>query len=103
MIQTISINQQDILIKIKERSKKNLEAASARILPIVNDVRKLGDRALFEYIEKYDCFKATKNNILVSKEEIKSAYKKLDEETIKAIKEAKKNIEEYSKLQLPKE
>ncbi|MBU0628933.1 MAG: histidinol dehydrogenase [Nanoarchaeota archaeon] len=103
MIQRINIKQKELLNKIKERSKKNLEAASVRVLPIVNGVKKFGDKALFEYIEKYDCFKATKNNILVSKEEIKRAYSKVSAETIKAIKEAKKNIEEYSRLQLPKE
>ena len=103
MIQTISIKQKELIEKIKARSKKNLELAIMRVLPVINDIKTLGDKALFQYIERYDCFKATKNNILVRKEEIQRAYKKLDKKTIDAIKESKKNIEAYAKLQLPKE
>ncbi|GAJ09112.1 unnamed protein product, partial [marine sediment metagenome] len=57
----------------------------------------------FNYIKKYDSFEATKNNILVTKEEIKRAYRKVDKKTIQAIKQAKENIENYAKIQLPKE
>lgn len=103
MIQTININDKEKINQIKERSKKNFELALMRVLPIINDIKTLGDKSLFQYIKKYDSFEATKNNILVSKEEIKRAYSKVDEKTIKAIKEAKENIEKYAKLQLPKE
>ncbi len=103
MIQTISIKEKEKIKLIKERSKKNFELALTRVLPIINDIKTLGDKSLFQYIKKYDSFEATKNNILVSKEEIKRAYKKVDEKTINAIKEAKENIEKYAKLQLPKE
>jgi len=103
MIQTINIKDKEKIDLIKERSKKNFELALTRVLPIVNDIKTLGDKALFEYTKKYDSFEVTKNNILVSKEEIKRAYSKVDEKTIKAIKEAKENIEKYAKLQMPKE
>jgi len=103
MIQTINIENKEKIDQIKQRSKKNLELALMRVLPIINDIKTLGDKALFQYIERYDSFKATKNNIELKKEEIKAAYKKVDKKTIKAIKQAKENIEKYAKLQLPKE
>lgn len=103
MIQTISIQEKEATEKIKNHSKKNFELALTRVLPIINDIKKLGDKALFNYIKKYDSFEATKNNILVTKEEIKQAYKKLDKKTIQAVKQAKENIENYAKIQLPKE
>ncbi len=103
MIKTINISDEEKIKQIKERSKKNFELALMRVLPIVNDIKTLGDSALFDYIRKYDSFQATKNNILVSKEEIKRAYSKVDTKTIDAIKKAKENIEEYAKLQMPKE
>ncbi len=103
MIQTISIKEEEPIEKIKNRSKKNLEIAVTRVLPIIKDIKILGDKALFKYIKQYDSFEATKNNILVTKEEIKQAYKKVDKKTIQAINQSKENIENYSKLQLPKE
>jgi len=103
MIQTINIEDEEKIELIKQRSKKNFELAVMRIGPIINDIKKLGDKKLFEYIEKYDCFKATKGNILVSKKEISDAYKKVDKKVISAIKEAKSNISEYAKLRMPKE
>ena len=103
MIQITTIKEKEIIENIKKRSKKNFELALMRVLPIINDIKTLGDKALFSYIKKYDSFEATKNSILVKKEEIKKAYKKVDKKTIKAIKQAKENIENYAKLQLPKE
>lgn len=103
MIQTINIKDKEKIDLIKERSKKNFELAVMRVLPVIDDIKKLGDKALFKYVKQYDGFDATKNNILVSKEEIKRAYSKVDGKTIKAIKEAKENIEKYAKLQMPKE
>ncbi|MBW2975585.1 histidinol dehydrogenase [Candidatus Woesearchaeota archaeon] len=102
-METISIRDKGRIKVIKERSKKNYELAMMRVLPIIEDIKKLGDKALFRYVEQYDGFKATKNNILVRKEEIRKAYEKADEKIIKAIKKAKENIERYAELQLPKE
>lgn len=103
MIQTIDVKDKEKIEKIKDRGKANLDLALDRVAPIVKDVRKLGDKALFKYIKKYDCFEATKNNLLVKEEEIKEAYKKVDAKLVEALKEAKSNISSYAKLQMPKE
>jgi len=103
MISIIDIKDEEKINLIKERSKKNFELAVMRVLPIINDIKTIGERALFDYVKKYDGFEATKNNILVSKEEIKRAYSKVDVKIIDALKEAKENIEKYARLRMPKE
>ncbi len=103
MISVIDIKDSEKIKEIKERSKKNFELAMVRVLPIVNDIKTLGDKALFDYVKRYDSFDATKNNILVGKDEIKDAYSKVDTKVIDAIKKAKENISKYAKLQMPKE
>jgi histidinol dehydrogenase len=103
MIQTINAKDIEKLKEIKTRSKKNLELAITRIIPVVNEIKTLGDKALFKYCKKFDSFEATPRNILVPKKEIETAYKKVDAKVIAAIKEAKENISKYAKLRMPKE
>ncbi len=103
MIPIITIRQKEEIEKIKKHSKNEFEFALIKVLPIINGIKTFGDKSLFQFIKKYDCFEATKNNILVKKEEIKNAYKKTDKKIIDALKSAKDNIENYAKLQLPKE
>ncbi|MBW2990031.1 histidinol dehydrogenase [Candidatus Woesearchaeota archaeon] len=102
MIQRISIGEKKKVSLIKERSKKDFSLALEKVAPIIKGIRLFKNKALFRYAKKYDCFEATKNNILVSEEEIKKAYKKVDEKTISAIRKAKENIKRYAGLQMPK-
>lgn len=62
---------------------------------LIGDIKKRGDVALFEYIEKYDKLNVDQNNIKVSKEEIDSAYEKVTVEQLNAIRNAAKNIYRY--------
>ncbi len=101
MIEIITIEDKEKIERIKNRNKENFELALSRVAPIVKDIKTLGDKALFRYIKKYDCFEASKNNILVREKEIKAAYKKVNTKKIEAIKKAKENIERYCRLQLP--
>ena len=102
MIQTIKLEDKEKIKKIKDRGRANLEIAFTRVGPIVRDVRVLKEKALLKYIKQYDSFEATKNNVLVRKEEIERAYKKVDASLVKALKEAKENISEYARMQMPK-
>ena len=58
MLQTINIKDKEKIAQIKERSKKNFELALMRVLPVINDIKTQGDKALFQYIKKYDSFEA---------------------------------------------
>ena len=65
---------------------------------IIEDVKSKGDAIIKYYTIKFD--KIDLDSFIVTKQEIKLAYKKVDKETIKALKSAKKNIEFFAKQQL---
>lgn len=60
---------------------------------IIDTVVKNGDKALYEYAEKFD--KVILKDLLVSNEEIQDAVKKVDEKFFKVLKKAAENITEY--------
>lgn len=77
--------------------KIEFEAISS-VEEIAKDVKANGDAAVKKYIQQFDredldCF-------LVSSEEILAAYKKVDRETIKAIKKSIVNVKKFSEKQL---
>lgn len=65
---------------------------------IIDDVRKRGDKALFEYTEKFDGAKLS--SLKVSDEEIKNAYNFVDSDLIEIMREAAENIKAYHIKQL---
>src|SRR3990167_4148349 len=65
---------------------------------IIEDVKNNGDAAIRDYTKKFD--KISLNSFVVTKQEIRQAYKQVNKETIKALKFAKKNIEFFANLQL---
>ena len=65
---------------------------------ILLDVKKKGDEAVKSYTKKFDGIDLS--NFEISKEEIKEAYEKVDDETIAAIKKAAANIEAFAKKQM---
>lgn len=101
MIRMIGIKNKEIE-RIKGGNKANLELALLRAKPIIENVRKFGDKALIDYTKRFDCFDITKNTIEIDENEIKEAYKKVDKKLIKALEEAAELIKKFSKEQLPK-
>ncbi|MBI3034819.1 histidinol dehydrogenase [Candidatus Woesearchaeota archaeon] len=65
---------------------------------IIEDVKNKWDAAIRYYTKKFD--KIGLNSFLVTKQEVKEAYKQVNKETIKALKFAKRNIEFFAKQQL---
>lgn len=68
------------------------------VAEIIANVRKSGDKAVFEYCEKFD--KASLSTLLVSEEEIDEAMKKTEPEFIKILEEAAENIRNFHKRQV---
>lgn len=64
---------------------------------IIEDVRKNGDKSVKKYTEIFDKLKL--DNFRVGKKEIKEAYKKVDRETIEAMRKAAINIRRFAKAQ----
>ena len=68
---------------------------------ILSDVYSRGDQAVFEYAKKFDNSNISKNNILLSKDNILSYSDKIDSKVIKAFDVAIENITKYHKKQIP--
>ena len=67
---------------------------------IIDEVRTDGDKALLSCTKKFDGVLLTKSQLKVSKQEIKDARSVLVDEILKAVKEAKCNIENFHKKQI---
>lgn len=67
------------------------------VIPIVNDVRKSGDRAVAAYTEKFDGVKL--DSIIASPEEIEAGRRNTPPDLYGAFLEAKDNIEAFHRLQ----
>ncbi len=62
---------------------------------LMNRVRKDGDRALFEFAQRFDGVKL--RSLAVSKKEVREAYEWVDARLMRALKRAKRNIERFHK------
>lgn len=78
------------------------EAIQKSVFNIIDDVKRIGDQALFKYTEKFDHFPATTKTVEVSSKEKQAAEKKIDPEDLQAIKIAAKRIEKFSSQNLLK-
>ncbi|KAB7665795.1 histidinol dehydrogenase [Bacillus sp. B1-b2] len=82
--------------------KRSVDAGTAEqrnaVLEIIRNVQKNGDIALKEYTEKWDGAKLS--TLTVKEEEIREAYKEVEEEMISILKEAAENIRNYHIKQL---
>lgn len=69
---------------------------------IIDDVRKRGDEALYEYALKFDKQTINKQNIQVSKEEFEKAYEAVDKSLVESLRKAIKNVLDYHTRQRDK-
>ncbi|MBF0226789.1 MAG: histidinol dehydrogenase [Desulfobacterales bacterium] len=74
----------------------------AKVNQIIEEVKKHGDKALIEFVKKFDSPELTIESLKVSDEEINIAKKEVDEDLKKSIAIAASNIETFHKRQLEK-
>ena len=79
----------------RENPTANVEAA---VSEIIANVAKNGDKALFEYCEKFD--KAKLSTLEVTPEEIDGAFASVDEKFVKIIEEAAENVRAFHSKQV---
>ncbi len=89
----------DILNDLLKRSPNNYTEYEGTVSEIVEDVRKRGDEALFEYTEKFDGAKLNKDTVQVSEAEIRQAYDQVDQELLEVIRRSMANIRSYHEKQ----
>ncbi len=83
------LNTREEIFSVKETKID----VSSIVADIIKNVRKLGDKAIFEYNKKFD--KADISTLRVTESEIEEAFLNTDKEFIKVLETAKANIERY--------
>jgi histidinol dehydrogenase len=96
MIRIVESNQ---VSKILSRKAARFAEAEQIVLPILEDVRKRGDKAVLDYARKFDNF--DRSSVLAKPEELTQAETQLSPSFRKAVKIASKNIRAFAKLQMP--
>ncbi|MGH4051244.1 MAG: histidinol dehydrogenase [Clostridium sp.] len=84
---------------LKKRSEELQKDVSIVVDKILADVKARGDDAIIEYTQRFDSELVTDKNIIVTSEEIKDAYKIVDQDFLEAITLAKKNVLEFHEKQ----
>ena len=98
----IKLNEEtkkDILTTLLKRSPSQYPEYEKTVSEILNNVRNNGDKAVFEYTEKFDGYKYDENTIRVTEKEINEAYDNYDKELIAIMEKAFNNIKEYHEKQ----
>lgn len=90
---------ENILENLLKRSPNNYGDFESSVAEIVANVRKNKDEAIFEYSKKFDGADINADNILVTEEEIKEAYEKVDETLLNVMRKALVNIRSYHEKQ----
>ena len=85
----------DILSNLLKRSPNSYGEYESRVNAIIEDIKTRRNEAVFEYTEKFDGYKLTTDNIIVTDEEIAAAYEEIDDELVEIIRKALVNIREY--------
>jgi histidinol dehydrogenase len=85
--------------KLLRRRAARMSEAEQTVKPILEDVRKKGDKALLAYARKFDGLK--RKTVAVPREELAAAAGRLGAEFRKAVKTSAANVRAYAKLQMP--
>lgn len=91
--------KKDLLEKLLKRSPTSYGFYEQSVREILDDVRDRRDQALFEYTEKFDGARISADNILVTEEEIREAYREVDPELVEIIRRSLHNIRTYHEKQ----
>lgn len=100
IIQLTTDTKKDILESLLKRSPNNYTQYEAAVNDIIENVRKDGDKAVFDYTLRFDRFQLTTDNIKVTRAEIEEAYSQLNEDLIGVIRKSAENIRAFHAKQL---
>ena len=92
--------KKNLLDDLLKRSPNNYGKFEASVQEILNAVKEKGDKAVFEYTEKFDGVRLDAEHLLVTEEEIAEAYEQVDDELIAIIRKALVNIRDYHQKQM---
>jgi len=91
--------EEDFKKVLLRRREVNAEVEKS-IKDILQEVKEKGDKALFNYTEKFDHVKLNSNSVLVSFKEIENAYNDLSKEDLDSLHLAATRIEQFHQKQI---
>ena len=100
IVELTESTKKNLLKDLLKRSPSSYGTYEQTVSEIVNNVKENGDKAVFEYTEKFDHFALNNGNIRVTEEEIKEAYKEIPEELIEVYRHSAANIRTFHEKQL---
>lgn len=92
-------SRQNLLESLLKRSPSQYGQYEASVREILDNVRSGGDKALFEYTKKFDGVDINAQTVKVTKDEIASAYRKIDPALIEVIRKSLVNVRTYHEKQ----
>ncbi|MGI6152951.1 MAG: histidinol dehydrogenase [Christensenellaceae bacterium] len=100
MLKRIMAAETDAIQKrLMDRAQADFSEQQTVVDKILQKVRTEGDEALFDYVRKLDGFDITRQNMLVSKQEIEDAYAAVDRGLVSILREAADNIRAFHSRQ----
>lgn len=100
IVELTESTKKNLLKDLLKRSPSSYGTYEQTVSEIVNNVKENGDKAVFEYTEKFDHFALNSGNIRVTEEEIKEAYKEIPEDLIEVYRHSAANIRTFHEMQL---
>lgn len=101
-MRTLKLNsdtQKNILEELLKRSPNSYGEYESRVDAIIENVRANRDQAVFDYTKQFDGADIDEKNVLVSEQEIKSAYEQVDEKLLEVIRKSLVNIRDFHEKQ----
>ncbi len=97
MIRIIKSADAGLLLR---RRAARMDAAEAVVQPILEAVRRSGDKALLEYARRFDGF--ARRTVRVSEDELAAARRRLSPDFRRAVRSAAANIRDFAQRQMPR-
>ncbi|MFL0196491.1 histidinol dehydrogenase [Clostridium sp. WILCCON 0269] len=102
IISTVEANTEEgrkYLNNFRNKEEEVQQNVVLKVNEILKHIKENGDNALIKYTNEFDSSKVSKENMLVTSEEIKKAYKLVECEFIEALKAAAENIKFFHEKQ----
>jgi len=96
MVRIVDGNEANALLR---RRARRFSQAEKTVRPILEAVRRHGDRALLEYCRRFD--NLARSSVRITAEELEAAYRRLSPDFRRAVRTAAANIAAYARMQLP--
>jgi histidinol dehydrogenase len=97
LIEITEDNKKSLISELKGRIIETEQEIILSVTSILSKVKKEGDKALFDFTKSFD--KVDLKNLKVSAKELDECFSKVEDDFVKALEEAKVNIEDYHKKQ----